>query len=107
MTGELLILEEVFMNCGVCRPYCGKCKPPMEKPLCCSQCGIYTFRSKAIDNKCKKCGSQLPEPIYIVVKCLRSGMLCANPCGKSKIRRDDGIVRNCLLNTPPPDGAVT
>lgn len=104
---ELLIFEENFMNCGVCRPYCSKCKPPMEKPLFCSHCGTYTFRLKAIDNKCKKCGSQLPKPVYNIVKCLYSGMLCANPCGKSKKQRLDGIARKCLLNTPPPDGAVT
>lgn len=90
------------MNCGVCRPFCGKCKPPMEKPLLCGNCGTYTFRKKAVDNKCKKCGAELPKPDIKVVHCLNSDMLCANPCGRSIILPYDGITHHCMLNTAPP-----
>jgi hypothetical protein len=93
------------MTCWVCNPYCGKCKPPMPKPLKCAVCGKH-YLPDVNAKKCIKCGADLPEfePIKkVTVKCTYSGLLCANPCNRHKAIPEGGVTKPCLRNTPPGD----
>lgn len=88
-------------GCGMCNPFCGKCKPPMERGLQCPQCGRYYFPEFLQEMICKRCGAVLPErgerqPAF----CNYSGMMCAKPCARHKVISRDGIYRPCAYNTP-------
>lgn len=87
--------------CWVCNPYCGACKPPKEKPIQCPECKFYNFPESVVDNRCIKCGAELPEREKIIpVECLYSGLVCARPCGKAKAKPKDDVVRPCGMHTP-------
>lgn len=89
------------MGCWACNPYCGNCKPPKERPLKCLVCGTYNFDFE-VRKECKKCGAVLPERIKPpTVMCLRSGLICCNPCNRYKIKLRDGKTVPCHQNTPP------
>lgn len=86
----------------VCNPYCGKCKPPREPLLICSQCETTNDPEQGEFGFCKACGAQLPprqvpEPIF----CAIVDEMCARPCGRGK---DPSISRTtsrrCIYHTP-------
>lgn len=54
------------MSCWVCNPFCGRCKKPMAKPVKCNVCGKHNLPNP--QNKCQKCGAQLPETDVSVIK---------------------------------------
>lgn len=92
------------MACVVCNPYCGKCKPPKQKPVKCPACGKYNFLDLMEDTKCIRCRADLPiPPKPAIVKCLYSGLMCANPCKKHTKAYKDGSFMPCSNNTPPKD----
>lgn len=89
-------------KCWACSPYCGKCKPPKQMPQLCDSCRTLNFPDRGEVGVCKTCGAKLPEvKPRPVVRCLTSGLVCANPCGNSKVRRPDGTTPGCKLNTAP------
>lgn len=57
----------MLLTCWICNPYCGRCKPPMPKPVKCTHCGKHTIPD-SIDPKCKKCGARLTGPEITVVR---------------------------------------
>jgi hypothetical protein len=84
--------------CWVCNPSCGKCKPPIQIVKC-PGCGAHNL---ANSKNCKKCRSNLPEPVeQSAIRCQYSGMMCANPCNRHQGIPKDGVVRPCNRNTPP------
>ncbi len=86
--------------CWVCNPYCGACKPPKEKPVECPGCEHYNIVDRIKDNKCGKCGAELPERKKPVPEqCLFTGLVCARPCGKAKRASKDGVLRSCTYYT--------
>lgn len=86
----------------VCNPYCGKCRPPLERPLVCPECETLNYPERGETEFCKKCGARLPErEIRPVIRCSRSGLVCANPCGMNSVLPEDGGLAACTLVTPP------
>lgn len=69
----------------VCNPYCGKCRPPKEKPLICPACEAFNDPTLGEFGSCKACGALLPErQLPVPEHCLVVDKVCANPCGRSK-----------------------
>lgn len=90
------------MPCHACNPYCGKCRPPKERPMICTECEKLNFVDEILDDKCKYCGNTLPLRVKPkVLFCGNSGLLCANPCGKAKAANTSKHYVACPLNTPP------
>ncbi len=76
--------------CWMCNPYCGRCRPPKEKPRSCSQCNKLCFDTER--TTCEKCGAELPPRIKPQpAECLYAGVVCANPCGKSTIESEKPV----------------
>lgn len=90
------------MGCGGCNPFCGKCKPKMQKPIQCTKCKGWNMPVLLINNHCRKCGFDLSELITdTVIRCNFSGLLCTRPCGRHKVKAKDGQFKPCAQNTPP------
>lgn len=91
--------------CWSCNPYCGRCKPPKEKPRKCSTCGNYNFDVNAV--RCEDCGEILPERIKPTPAfCLQTQTMCPNPCGRSKVAPKDNKIIFCKWN-PQQDNSET
>lgn len=91
----------------VCNPYCGRCRPPKEKPLLCVQCDTANFPDRGEFGVCKKCGAELPERrLPIPARCEHAGLICANPCGKSSEPQPLGRLVPCSFRTPPSEEQV-
>lgn len=94
-------------GCGICNPFCGKCKPPMERGLQCPNCGRFYFPEFSPDLICKRCGTELPgRPERKPAFCHYSGLVCAKPCVRHKIKDKDGVYRPCVYNTPLVKGSA-
>jgi len=90
------------LGCGGCNPFCGKCKPKMQKPVQCPFCKSWNMPKLIKNNHCKKCGTDLSELIANpIIMCNFSGLMCARPCARYKVVPKDGLTRPCLQNTPP------
>lgn len=88
-------------GCGICNPFCGKCKPPMERGLICPSCGRYYFPEFMNELICKRCGKELPgREVRKAEFCNYSGLMCAKPCARHKVISKDGTYRLCKYNTP-------
>lgn len=81
--------------CQVCSPFCGKCKPPMEKPAQCQIC--FTF-NKPENRICKKCGADMPKritPKNGPSLCRYTDTICQTLCSLSAIVPKNGVAVRC------------
>ncbi len=89
------------MSCQYCNPYCGKCRPPRERPRMCPSCSMVVFPEQGDLHACPRCGANLPEkerkrPAF----CHNTGLVCANPCGKAKTPNPGKNYLACGWHTP-------
>lgn len=83
----------------VCNPYCGKCRPPKERPLICPQCNRLNDPTQGEIDTCVVCGADLPERTLPVPEyCNLIKEICNNPCGKKN--RSSGTEKVvCIYHT--------
>lgn len=94
--------------CWSCSPLCGSCRPPRRKAAQCPECGAYNVfdievREPRIERRCSKCNADLTDlATPKVVRCKRTGRLCANPCRQHVKPPADGNLVDCRYTTSPP-----
>lgn len=93
--------------CLTCNPYCGRCHPPTKRrAVACLDCGrMNSFDDGDVTRTvCSFCGGRLPEMrTQATVRCRYSGLLCSQPCGRSRERQEDGVFKECDRRVPPLD----
>lgn len=87
---------------GICNPYCGKCKPPKQRPMECPICG--KLNNIELD-LCKKCGAPVPKIDYSTGICSYTGLKCVKPCGRYAIVPKEGLAL-CKFNIPPEEAST-
>ncbi len=94
--------------CIACSPICGHCRPPTKKAVTCPECGTLSVFDIVVSadpprRHCPKCGLDVTEfATPPIVFCKASGLMCANPCQRHTKAPEDGQLRVCHSNTPPP-----
>lgn len=94
---------EEFEDMGfhVCNPYCGKCKPPKERPVICENCGALNELAPDEPRICKKCGAMVPERVVPEpLLCKVIGEWCANPCKRGEEVPRLVSQKKCIYHTP-------
>ena len=91
--------------CLTCNPYCGRCHPPRKRrPATCPQCRKTNDFSDGnlARTTCEFCGADLPEVrTRPTVRCLYTGQLCSEPCGRAKEKPANGKAASCENRVPP------
>lgn len=92
--------------CWSCNPICGGCRPPRKKPVKCPDCGthnVFDIEANMANRVCKKCGSDLTElAIPKALECNYSGLICYNPCKKSKQETPEDGYQECITRVKEP-----
>ena len=93
--------------CLTCNEYCGRCHPPRKRrPIECPHCGARnTFDDGDVFREvCTFCGGTLPKlRTTQTLRCRYSGLICAEPCGRSREAPPGGVKQPCDRRVPPLD----